>query len=87
MGKLAVTLLIIFSLQACSDNKQFELKKFYKDPYSPAAQLLGSTYAGVIETFNSLNACMQMKEDVENEDRKIGYTNSRFVCDEKTRRS
>ena len=57
--------------------------KIGQNMHSPAAQLLGSTYAGVVETFNSFNACMQMKEDVEKEDIRIGYTNSRFVCDVK----
>ena len=65
------------------DRNQYELKKFYKDPNSPAAKMMGSTYAGVVETFNSMSACLQMKEQVEKDDQKIGYTNSRFVCDKK----
>ena len=69
-------------LQGCFGT-EYELKKYYKDPGSPAAILMGGTYAGVVATFNSRDACMQMKEQVELDDRNIGYTNSRFVCDEK----
>lgn len=69
-------------LQGCFGD-QYELKKYYKDPNSPAAQMMGGTYAGVVETFNSMEACLQMKEQVERDDRNIGYTNSRFVCDKK----
>ena len=77
---ILVTMII---LQGCFGGEEYELKKYYKDPESPAAKMMGSTYAGVIETFNTLNACLQMKEQVEADDRKIGYTNSRFVCDAK----
>lgn len=69
-------------LQGCFGT-EYELKKYYKDPHSAAAQMMGGTYAGIVETFNSLDACLQMKEQVERDDRNIGYTNSRFVCDEK----
>lgn len=74
---------VFFIIQACADNNEYELKKFYKDPESPAAKLLGSTYAGVVDTFKSMPACMQMKEQIEADDLRIGYTNSRFICDEK----
>lgn len=73
---------MIFSLQGCFGTK-YELKKYYKDPLSAAAKMMGGTYAGVVETFNSMEACLQMKSQVEQDDRNIGYTNSRFVCDEK----
>lgn len=81
---MKVAMAAVFSvvlLQGCS--KEYELKKFYKDPNSPAAVLMGSTYAGVLETFNSMGACEEMKREVEADDEAIGYTNSRFVCDEK----
>jgi hypothetical protein len=71
-----------FFLTGCFSD-EYELKKYYKDPNSAAAQMMGSTYAGVVETFNSLAACRDMKAQVERDDRNIGYTNSRFVCDEK----
>lgn len=76
---LVVTLIL---LQGCFGTK-YELKKYYKDPNSAAARMMGGTYAGVVETFNSLDACLQMKEQVERDDLNIGYTNSRFVCDKK----
>ena len=82
MMKMALLLCLVFALQGCFST-EYELKKYYKDPYSAAAQIMGGTYAGVVETFNSLEACMQMKNQVEKDDRNIGYTNSRFVCDEK----
>ena len=69
-------------LQGCFGT-EYELKKYYKDPNSPAARMIGGTYAGVVETFSSLEACLKMKEQVEQDDRKINYTNSKFVCDEK----
>lgn len=69
-------------LQGCFGS-EYELKKYYKDPNSAAARMLGGIYAGVVENFNSLDACLQMKDQVERDDRDIGYTNSRFVCDEK----
>ncbi len=74
--------ILTFLLQGCFGT-EYELKKYYKDPSSPAAKMMGGTYAGVVETFNSMEACLQMKEQVERDDRNIGYTNSRFVCDEK----
>ncbi|WP_301387892.1 hypothetical protein [Thalassolituus sp. UBA2590] len=74
--------ILTFLLQGCFGT-EYELKKYYKDPNSPAAKMMGGTYAGVVETFNSMEACLQMKEQVERDDRNIGYTNSRFVCDEK----
>ena len=78
MKKLLSTLFIIIFLQACGN--KYELRKHYKDPNSPAAQLLGSTYAGVIETFNSLDECEEMKNQVILDDLRIWYTNSRFEC-------
>ncbi len=82
MIRVAVLIGTAFVLQGCF-NTEYELKKYYKDPDSLAAIMMGGTYAGVVETFNSLDACLQMKMQVERDDRNIGYTNSRFVCDEK----
>lgn len=82
MIRMMLFLSVIFSLQGCFGT-EYELKKYYKDPFSAAAKLMGGTYAGVVETFNTLDACMQMKQQVEKDDQDIGYTNSRFVCDEK----
>ena len=82
MYKIIVFIGLSILLQGCF-SPEFELKKYYKDPDSPAARMMGGTFAGVVETFNSLEACMQMKEKVEMDDRRINYTNSRFVCDEK----
>jgi hypothetical protein len=81
MYRLLILLVFLGVLQGCSGESEYELKKFYKDPLSPAAIMMGGTYAGVVATFNSLGACLQMKEQVEQEDRNIGYMNSRFVCD------
>jgi hypothetical protein len=81
MIRVALLLCVLFSLQGCFGT-EYELKKYYKDPFSAAAKFMGGTYAGVVETFNSLDAFMQMKQQVEKDDRDIGYTNSRFVCDE-----
>tara|TARA_R110000868_G_scaffold406619_1_gene687196 strand:- start:490 stop:831 length:342 start_codon:yes stop_codon:yes gene_type:complete len=82
MTRAMVVICAAILLQACFSTK-YELKKYYKDPNSPAARIMGGTYAGVVETFNSMDACLQMKEQVARDDRNIGYTNSRFVCDEK----
>ena len=83
MIRVAVLIGTVFVLQGCF-NTEYELKKYYKDPDSLAAiMMMGETYAGVVETFNSLDACLQMKIQVERDDVNIGYTNSRFVCDEK----
>jgi hypothetical protein len=81
MIKNIICIVIALFICSCSESKEYELKKYYKDPYSRAAQMMGSTYAGVVEKFNSLPACEEMKRQVEAGDRKIGYTNSRFVCD------
>ena len=83
MYKKFIPLSIVSLLVGCSGGTEYELKKFYKDPLSPAAIMMGGTYAGVVKTFNSLDACLQMKKQVERDDRNISYTNSRFVCDEK----
>ena len=84
MIKVTLTLLGIVSLlQGCFGGTEHELRKYYKDPDSPAARLMGGTYAGVVETFNSQDDCLQMQELVERDDRNTGYTNSRFVCVEK----
>lgn len=82
MLRVIIILILANLLQGCFGTK-YELKKYYKDPNSPAAQLMGGTYAGVVETFNSMDACLQMKEQVERDDQRIGYTNSRFVCDKR----
>lgn len=82
MIRVTLLLCVLFSLQGCFGT-EYELKKYYKNPFSAAAKMMGGTYAGVVETFNTLEACMQMKQQVEKDDRDIGYTNSRFVCDEK----
>lgn len=83
MWKKMMILGVTSFLLGCSVETKYELKKFYKDPLSPAAIMMKGTYAGVVETFNSLDACLQMKEQVERDDRNTGYTNSRFVCDKK----
>lgn len=83
MNKSLILLLAIASLSGCVEKEEYELKKYYKDATSPAAQLMGGTYAGVLETFNSLDACLQMIKQVERDDREIGYTNARWVCDTK----
>ena len=44
---------------------------------------MGTTYAGVVDTFDSLDACLEAKDQVELDDRAIGYTNSRFECEQK----
>ena len=82
MLKAIFVIFFVILLQGCFGT-EYELKKYYKDPNSPAAKMMGGTYAGVVETFNSLDACLQMKEQVERDDLNIGYTNARFVCDEK----
>ncbi len=81
--RIILLLGIISLLLGCSGGTEYELKKYYKDPASPTAIMMGGTYAGVVKTFSSLDACLQMKEQVERDDRNTGYTNSRFVCDEK----
>ncbi|MCU7840900.1 MAG: hypothetical protein KZQ94_16165 [Candidatus Thiodiazotropha sp. (ex Troendleina suluensis)] len=83
MNKSLILLLAIASLSGCVEKEEYELKKYYKDATSPAAKLMGGTYAGVVETFNSIDACMEMKKQIEQDDRDIGYTNARFVCDKK----
>lgn len=69
-------------LSGCFET-EYELKKYYKDPNSPAARMMGGTYAGVVESFKSQDLCLQRKVQVEQNDRKIGYTNSRFECEPK----
>lgn len=82
MRKILIIILALF-LQGCFGENEYELKKYYKDSGSAAALLMGGTYAGVVETFNSLDACLEMKNQAERDDERIGYTNSRFVCDVK----
>ena len=82
MKKVFVIASTVALLQGCLGT-EYELQKFYRDPNSPAARLMGGLYAGVVETFSSMEACLQMKADVERDDRNIGYTNSRFLCVEK----
>ena len=83
MKKLFTFLAFAFLLQGCFGGEEYELRKYYRDPYSPAALMMGGMYAGVVERFDSQDACLSMKEGVEEDDRKIGYTNSRFVCAKK----
>ena len=80
---LFMALVFPLFLSGCFNEDKYELKKFYKDPNSPAAIMMGSMYAGVVATFNSRDACMQMKSQAEEDDKAIGYKNSRFVCDKK----
>ncbi len=70
-------------LQGCFEDSTYELKKYYKDPNSPAAIMMGGTYAGVVDEFDSLDECNEMKLRVEKDDRDIGYSNSLFECEEK----
>jgi hypothetical protein len=79
MGKIISAFLLEILLQGCFGS-EYELQKFYRDPNSPAARMMGGIYAGVVDTFSSLEACLDTKADVERDDREIGYTNSRFVC-------
>ena len=79
MGKVISAVLVVILLQGCL-GPEYELQKFYRDPSSAAARMMGSMYAGVVDTFDSLAACLDTKADVEQDDREIGYTNSRFVC-------
>jgi len=74
---------ITFTLQACADNNEYELKKYYKDANSPAAILMGGTFAGVVSTFSSKADCIHAKQRAVSDDRKTGYTNSTFICEKK----
>lgn len=80
--KITLIIFTVLLLSGCLES-EYELKKYYKDANSPAAQMMGSTYAGVIETFKSQDLCFQKKAQVEQNDRNIGYTNSRFECEKK----
>lgn len=74
--------MLVAFLSGCSDEKH-ELHKYYKDPLSPAAILMGGTYAGVVDEFNTLDECLETKAEVEKDDAEIGYTNSLFKCKKK----
>lgn len=78
---LGVWILIVF-LSGCSGEK-YELHKYYKDPLSQAAILMGGTYAGIVDEFNTLGECLETKAEVEKDDAEIGYTNSLFECKNK----
>jgi len=81
MARILIAIVVLMLLSSCSKNEKYELQKYYRDAYSPAAQIMGGTYAGVVETFNSKAACEDMKREVEADDRRIGYDNSMFICD------
>lgn len=74
---------LIWLLTGCINDSttKYNLNKYYKDPYSEAALMMGSTYAGVVSSFNSLDACLEMKYQVEQDNLKVGYTNSIFRCE------
>jgi hypothetical protein len=77
-------ILSILSFSNCyAGSDQYVLQKYYKDQNSAAAKLMGGLYAGSIGSFSRLENCLKMKSKVEEDDRKIGYTNSRFVCEKK----
>ena len=76
---LALTLTLV--LASCGDT--YQLHKFYRDPSSTAAIMMGSTYAGVVDEFDTLEECLEVKRQVERDDAAIGYTNSRFECEKK----
>ncbi len=76
-----ITILSFSNCYAGSD--EYVLQKYYKDPNSTAAKLMGGLYAGSIGTFSRLENCLKMKSKVVEDDRKIGYTNSRFECEKK----
>ena len=80
--KILVFLISTLILTGCFKS-EYELKKYYRDPTSPAAQLMGGTFAGVVNTFDSLAACNEMKKEVENDDLVRSYTNSKYICVEK----
>ena len=78
------SVLTILSFSNCyAGSDEYVLQKYYKDPNSAAAKLMGGLYAGSIGTFSRLENCLKMKSKVEEDDRKIGYTNSRFECEKK----
>ena len=82
--KIKVTAIMFFLLisTACSTggSDKYKLHKFYKDPLSLAAILMGGTYAGILEKFDTIEECMVSKQQSENNDKEIGYTNSSFRC-------
>ncbi len=62
----------ILTLQiGCFDSKEYHLKKYYKN----------GTYAGIVASFETLEECLDEKNDAINDDREIGYTNSVFHCE------
>ncbi len=63
--------------------ERYELHKYYRDPLSPAAILTGSMHAGVVESYSSMDECLEAKIEAEKDDERIGYTNSKFVCKKK----
>jgi len=80
MKKILFMTAVALSFISCTNTKEYELKKFYKDVNSPAAILMGGTYAGVVSTYNSKADCTHAKQIAEANDLKIGYTNSIFMC-------
>ncbi|SMN11358.1 hypothetical protein SPBRAN_1614 [uncultured Candidatus Thioglobus sp.] len=79
--KLILLICVLSLSYGCTDSDKYVLQKYYKDPNSAAAKLMGGLYAGSIGTFSRLENCQKMKFKVEQDDKKIGYTNSRFVCE------
>ena len=53
---------------------RYDLHKFYRQ---------NGAWAGIVETFSSELECLDTKADVEEDDKRIGYTNSRFVCEKR----
>lgn len=51
MIRLILIIAMAISLQSCTDVKEYNLNKYYRDKNSPAALLMGSTYAGVLATY------------------------------------
>ena len=62
------------------DSDKYILHKFYNDPLSPIAIMMGGTYAGTLEKFDTIEECMISAQQAKNEDMEIGYTNSSFRC-------
>lgn len=81
---LLLSFFISFLLFSCVKTK-YKLHKFYRDSNSPAARMMGGTYAGVVDEFDTMEECVEAKKQVERNDRKIGYKNSMFQCSKKSK--
>lgn len=70
--KAVAFIAVVFGLYSWLwESDKYQLSKYYKN----------GSYAGVVETYETLDECLADRDDATNDDKEIGYANSIFKCE------